>query len=384
MKLYDYQQTAVNTILQNFKSKTNVAVVLPTGSGKSVIISEVLYQLSLLRKRVLVLQPNVEILKQNRSTIRKHFTDNNQTVSIGVYSASVGSRKESDITLATIGSIVSSKTRDIKLQLIYDYILIDEAHLVNWADLSSKYRYLIDSLNITTIGLTATPYRMFTIGNPIPVSMNINPSKTGREYFADIEPVFKECIEIISVKELQERNLLVTPYYFDKFEGNDSDYMDLLQPNNPDKEVEMEYWYMRFFSKQMKSWAKSIIKLSENLNSVLVFCPNVESAKQLASIIPESFVLTGSTKKRKRAFEIDKFKKLKRRVVLNVGCLTTGFDYKGLDCIVILRPTKSYPLYIQMIGRALRTYEGKNTAYIVDYSGSLKYHGRIGLDRSLK
>jgi DNA repair protein RadD len=62
------------------------------------------------------------------------------------------------------------------------------------------------------------------------------------------------------------------------------------------------------------------------------------------------------------------------RVVCNVGCLTTGIDW-DVRCIILARPTKSEILYVQMIGRGLRTAEGKADCLILDHSDN---HTRLG------
>src|SRR6195256_2485896 len=55
------------------------------------------------------------------------------------------------------------------------------------------------------------------------------------------------------------------------------------------------------------------------------------------------------------------------KVVCNVGCLTTGIDW-DVRCIVLARPTKSEILYVQMVGRGLRTAPGKPDCLILDHS----------------
>jgi DNA repair protein RadD len=62
------------------------------------------------------------------------------------------------------------------------------------------------------------------------------------------------------------------------------------------------------------------------------------------------------------------------RVVCNVGCLTTGIDW-DVRCIVLARPTKSEILFVQIIGRGLRTAEGKEDCLILDHSDT---HLRLG------
>lgn len=63
------------------------------------------------------------------------------------------------------------------------------------------------------------------------------------------------------------------------------------------------------------------------------------------------------------------------RVVCNVGVLTTGVDW-DVRCLILARPTKSKMLFVQIIGRALRTAEGKSKARILDHSDT---HLRLGL-----
>jgi DNA repair protein RadD len=62
------------------------------------------------------------------------------------------------------------------------------------------------------------------------------------------------------------------------------------------------------------------------------------------------------------------------QVVCNVGCLTTGIDW-DVRCIILARPTKSEILYVQMIGRGLRTADRKDDCLILDHSDN---HVRLG------
>jgi DNA repair protein RadD len=62
------------------------------------------------------------------------------------------------------------------------------------------------------------------------------------------------------------------------------------------------------------------------------------------------------------------------KVVCNVGCLTTGIDW-DVRCIVLARPTKSEMLFVQMVGRGLRTADGKADCLILDHSDN---HTRLG------
>lgn len=63
------------------------------------------------------------------------------------------------------------------------------------------------------------------------------------------------------------------------------------------------------------------------------------------------------------------------QVAVNIGCLTTGIDW-DVRCIVLARPTKSRMLFVQMIGRGLRTADGKADCLILDHSDT---HARLGM-----
>jgi hypothetical protein len=69
-----------------------------------------------------------------------------------------------------------------------------------------------------------------------------------------------------------------------------------------------------------------------------------------------------------------RFHRGETRVVCNVGVLTTGIDW-DVRCIVLARPTKSEMLFVQMIGRGLRTANGKDHCKILDHSDT---HLRLG------
>jgi type I site-specific restriction endonuclease len=59
----------------------------------------------------------------------------------------------------------------------------------------------------------------------------------------------------------------------------------------------------------------------------------------------------------------------------NVGVLTTGFDEPSVKAIVLNRATKSLPLYLQMIGRGSRLYEGKEKFIVIDLGKNTTRHG---------
>lgn len=110
---------------------------------------------------------------------------------------------------------------------------------------------------------------------------------------------------------------------------------------------------------------------------ILAFAPSVQDAISLSERYPNSAVIYGDMDKRERASIIERFRKGEIRVIFNVRVLSTGFDYTGIDCIVLGVSTASIALYYQIIGRATRIDPQKKDALIVDLGGNVQRFGRV-------
>ena len=93
--------------------------------------------------------------------------------------------------------------------------------------------------------------------------------------------------------------------------------------------------------------------------------------------VPGAAIVTAETPDKERDRVIRGFKQGWIRCVVNVGILTTGFDYPELEAVVIARPTRSLGLYYQMIGRAMRPHPGKADALVIDLGGNFDLFGKI-------
>lgn len=116
---------------------------------------------------------------------------------------------------------------------------------------------------------------------------------------------------------------------------------------------------------------------NQDRKHILVFCPSVQDAIDLSHRYTGSAVIYGDMKPAERATIINDFKAGKIRVIFNVRVLSTGFDYTGIDCIILGISTASIALYYQIIGRATRIDNGKEDALIVDLGGNVSRFGRV-------
>lgn len=106
----------------------------------------------------------------------------------------------------------------------------------------------------------------------------------------------------------------------------------------------------------------------------VVFTPTVETAWDVSEALNDAgipaAVVTGTTPRELRQGVYRDYQDGKTRVLVNCMVLTEGFDAPWASCAVIARPTRSAPLYTQMVGRVLRPWPGKQDALVLDVVGA--------------
>lgn len=110
----------------------------------------------------------------------------------------------------------------------------------------------------------------------------------------------------------------------------------------------------------------------------VVFCAGVEHARHVADAFREAGVMaemvSGALKRDDRAAIIDRFRNGRTQVLANCEVLTEGFDVPAASCALLLRPTQSWGLYVQMCGRVTRLAPGKREAIIIDVVDNCNRH----------
>jgi ATP-dependent helicase IRC3 len=121
----------------------------------------------------------------------------------------------------------------------------------------------------------------------------------------------------------------------------------------------------------LKTYLKMISEKPNNFKSLLVFCVSIQHMKDLSQLFRENGInaqyVSGETKSTERDNIVNDFKNGKIKVLFNCGVFTEGTDIPNIDSIFLLRPTKSKPLLIQMVGRGLRLCDGKEKLIVTDF-----------------
>ncbi len=356
--LRPYQQAAVDDALNCFKTKKNGILVLPTGSGKSLIVAAIVTEMG---GRTIVLQPTKEILEQNKSKLEAAGYFN-----IGVYSASAGRKDVGPVTFATIGSVV----RKQYLFDQFDRIIVDECHKVN--SKGGMYEDFINGLKLPTIGLTATPYRMRSynhngIGDRVAESRILTRTRPR---------IFNKITHITQVSTLFDAGFLC-PLDYDWQNDYDSKKIKSTSTGQGFDDTALQR-----YNEQQQITSKMIdLVVGTERKHCLAFTKFTSESKTVVAGTKDRGVLcveiSAKTKKGDREDILYNFKAGNIKCVVNVGVLTTGFDFPELDCIVLGRPTKSVSLYYQMVGRGIRIADQKPSCILHDLCDNVKRFGRI-------
>lgn len=349
LRPYQADSTRLGVEYLQGKSNDNAVIVLPTGAGKSIVIANLVAPLE---GKTIILQPSKEILEQNYEKYSKYGK-------ASIYSASAGEKIIGRVTFCTIGSIINKKHLFVGLK----NILIDECHLVNSE--GGMYQEFINYFpQANVLGLTATPYRLSqTSEGP---QLTFLTRSTPR--------IFNKILYYVQNNTLFDAGFLAKLEYY-SFDVIDRSKLELNSSGTDFTTASLSRYYKSIdMPSRIVKYAFHILSKKPNL---LIFCALINEAKEVVKRIPGAVLLTSDTKKEERERILSRFKKGIIKCVVNVGVLTTGFDYPELEAVMMARSTMSLSLFYQIVGRAMRIHPNKKNAWVVDLGGNLNQFGKI-------
>lgn len=334
MKLRKYQEEARTSIQAEWREgNKKTLLVLPTGTGKTIVFSKVIEDRVREGERVLVLAHRGELLEQAADKLE---------VSTGLKTATEKAEQTSlNSWFRVVVGSVQTMMREKRLSKFnpdyFDTIIIDEAHHC----LSDGYQRVLNYFDANVLGVTATPDRgdMRNLG----------------EYF---ESLAYEYSLPKAIKEgfLSPIKALTIPLKLDLSnvgqQSGDFKTSDLGSALDP----------------YLEQIADEMVK-NANDRKTVVFLPLVNTSKKFAEILNQKGFRAAEIngESQDRAEILKDFDEGKYNILCNSMLLTEGWDCPSVDCIVVLRPTKIRSLYSQMVGRGTRLYPGKNELLLLDF-----------------
>lgn len=353
MELRQYQIEAEAAVHHHLLTRTdNPCVEIPTGGGKSLVIAAIASRVvDSTGGQVVVLAHTKELLEQNAQAIRKLKPH----LDVGVYSSGLKSHQHvNQIVVASIQSVARKSYLFPNCKMI----IIDEAHLIQPQD-QGQYSKFIKAMrrhnpSIRVVGMTATPYR------------------TSTGVICGPNGILNHICYRVGVRELVAADYLSNMISKRGLDLNFQGLHVLAGEFRPDEAESL-------MVSVVHQAVAEILRFTGDRKSCLVFCQSVNHAKQIQSLLTQHGAACGHVdgKSDDRDETIAAFKKRKIKFLTNVQVLTTGFDFPGIDCVVLLRPTRSPGLYYQMVGRGFRKAEGKENCLVLDFGGNVERHGPV-------
>lgn len=334
-ELRPYQQQARDRIHAEWDAgHTRTLLVLPTGTGKTIVFASVAADQVRAGDRVLILAHRGELLEQAADKLQR---------STGLVSAVEKAESTClDSWFRVVVGSVQTLQRTARLERFpQDYfgtIIIDEAHHA----ITDGYRRILDYFSgAKVLGVTATPDRgdMRNLGEVF--------DSLAFEY--KLTDAIKEgylCKIMAQTIPLQLDITSVT------MSGGDYAVGDLGTALDP---------YLEQIAAEMARRCKS--------RKTVVFLPLIKTSQKFRDLLNtygfRAAEVNGQSADRRQV--LADFDAGKYNVLCNSMLLTEGWDCPSVDCVVVLRPTKVRSLYSQMVGRGTRLSPGKTDLLLLDF-----------------
>jgi DNA repair protein RadD len=329
-ELHEHQQVAEAQLRESLRSGHRRPIIQsPTGSGKTVLAAAIVEKALAKGKRVIFTVPKKSLIDQ---TVER-FNE------AGIRAIGVVQAQHPDTDASQPVQVCSIQTLRRRKLPEADLVLVDEAHEVH--DFHREWMEKPEWKNIPFVGLTATPW---TRG---------------------LGKLYDDLLVPTTTTELIQKKFLAQFRVF--------------APSHPDlagvKTVAGDYHEGQLSAvmseaKLTADVVKTWLEKGED-RPTLAFCVDRAHARKLADEFNSNGVVCGYvdayTDRRARNELGEAFRARHVQVICSVGTLTTGIDW-DVRCIILARPTKSEILYVQIIGRGLRTGVGKDHCLILDHS----------------
>ena len=365
MQLRDYQIDLKNGAYSSWRAgHRNVALVSPTGSGKTVTMASIAHDMG--KSPGVVIAHRVELVGQISATLAR----------FGIYHQIIGpastvkyciqkhirevSRsyvsKRSIVTVAAVDTLVARADKLSQWATDQRWWMIDECHHVlrenKWGAAVGMFH------SAYGIGVTATPLRA-----------------DRKSLHADQGGVFSDMIVGPTMRELISRGSLCDYRIFAP--TNSIDTADLKIGSTGDYSqpgLRAAAHKSRIVGDIVESY-KRIAMGKRGITFVVDVEQAVETAKAFNEAGVPAMAVHAKTDDTVRDSAVQKLASGKVLQLVNVDLFGEGFDVPVVEVVSMGRPTMSYGLFVQQFGRALRPFEGKSHGIIIDHVSNVKLHG---------
>lgn len=343
MQLRPYQTNCVESILESFKEFRKTLIVSPTGSGKTILMSKVA-QLTL-PKKTLILAHREELISQ---AIEKLYSATG--IKAEKEKAEAVASKDAQVVVASVQTLIGEARLARWPSDHFGLVIVDEAHHA----ISDSYRRVLERFDghANVLGVTATPDR--------------GDKKNLGEYFENIAYEIG-LFDLIRDGYLSPITIKSVPLQIDlngvrqtAGDFNDVDLGSAIEP------------YLGQIAQAIANEA--------SFRKTLAFLPLRATSRKFVEACQSAGLsachVDGESPDRKEI--LARFTAGEFDVLSNAMLLTEGYDEPSCDCVCVLRPTRSRPLYSQMVGRGTRLHPTKDNLLLLDF---LWMHEKLSISK---
>jgi superfamily II DNA or RNA helicase len=340
LALRDYQTAIVDGLRSELRAgKRRLVAVAPTGAGKTVIASHIMASAAAKGSRVLFLAHRAELIDQCSRKLDACGVAHGRIVAGGSYDGQA-------VQVASIPTL--ARRKDVPGA---DLVVVDECHHVcakSWASVVKRYD------RAALLGLTATPFRLDGRG---------------------LKEHFDALVARVGIQDLIAMGHLVPPVVYTQ-PGPDLRGVRRVGGDFAQGQLATRVDQPRLVGDVVRHWARLALD-----RTTVAFCCTVQHAEHVAAAfsaagIPAASV-DGATPAAEREGRLADLASGKIKVLTNVAILTEGWDLPRCGAVILARPTQSRALYLQMVGRGLRTDAGKDDCLVLDHAGNTLRHGFV-------
>lgn len=345
MKLRPYQQEALAKLAHR------QLTVLPTGTGKTRIMAEMACR----HDGAMILVHREELIDQTVRTIRALRPD----VKVGIVQ---GPQKEWRAVTVIMQQTIRRKI-DVP-ETIYT-LIVDEAHRYT-TKASAAVLDACEARGAKIYGFTATP------------------AINGRPIFGPGMPFTGISYRRTTVSMIREGYLCDARALSVRLGGLDLRKVKTSQGDYSAASLGAAMGRIHAPARIVEAWQEH----AADRKRTIVFLPTVELGHETTDAFRAAGVAAeeayGDTPKSQRELAIGRIRTGETRVLVNVLVGAEGFDVPEIDCVVQARPTKSWTLYTQCLGRGLRPAPGKTDLLLLDIAGNVHEHDLVTMPKALE
>ncbi len=347
-----YQTEIIEAVFADWQVHHSVLAVAATGAGKTNILWGIVERFLCVQPgaRIVVLAHRKELIEQPLARLEQFWPHLAKRAGIVMADQNECHRQIIVATVQTLGSKSGKRLTELLSYGKVDLLIIDETHhcaAAQYRTVSDRLRLINPALKL--LGVTATPER--------------GDKKSLAEFFE------KESANV-GVLRLIEEGFLCEPRVHGVKTSIDLSGVSV-QGSGGNRDYNQQELVAAV---ETEDCFKLVVKThieKVGHRPTIAFVPSVAGAYRLAAMLQacgvQAVAADGTTPKAEREAVISDFKAGRVTCICNVALWTEGLDLPNLECCHLVRPTKSDALYLQMVGRILRIFPGKDYADIYDY-----------------